>query len=146
MCWTCKTEDLKPLKADKDTEVYKIVKHANEEFCVALYKKYCYEARFVGNEHIDIEVKGWYINIRTGFHSYKSVTFISDSVFTHSNMLWKSFYIGNYNIFDAQQHIPVDNDLYLATFKIPKDSIYFENNLGEIVSNSIFYTGKYLKL
>lgn len=50
MCWTCKLEDLKPLKADKDIEVYKIVKHANEEFCVALYKKYCYE------------VEGWNIN------------------------------------------------------------------------------------
>lgn len=147
MCWTCKLKDLKPLRADKDIEVYKIVKHANEKFCVALYKKYCYEARFVVNKTIDIEIKGNYASICTGFHSYKSVTFIPDSVSIQGdNILWKTFYTGNYNVSATRQNVLVDNNLYLATFKIPEGSVYFENDQGEIVSNSIFYTGKYLKL
>lgn len=40
----------------------------------------------------------------------------------------------------------VNNSLYLATFIIPVGSVYFTNEEGEIVSNKILYTGKYIKL
>lgn len=40
----------------------------------------------------------------------------------------------------------VDNSLYLATFIIPSGFVYFTNEEGEIVSNKIRYTGKYIKL
>ena len=42
--------------------------------------------------------------------------------------------------------IPFKNDSYLATFIIPKDAVYTINSCGEIVSNQIIYTGRYLKL
>lgn len=151
MCWTCNLKDFKPLVADEDIEVYKIVKHANEEFCVAVYQKYCYETKLVVDKHISVEIQSSYVNIRTGLHSYKSVTFIPDSIYIRKygklNVRWKSFYSGNNNCHSEPTNTtPVDNDLYLATFKIPKDTVYFENKQGEIVSRSIYYTGKYLKL
>lgn len=42
--------------------------------------------------------------------------------------------------------IRVNNILYVATFIIPKGSQYAINWKGEIVSDQIIYTGKYLKL
>ena len=42
--------------------------------------------------------------------------------------------------------IRIDNPYYIATFVIPKGSQYAVNWKGEIVSNQIMYTGKYLKL
>lgn len=42
-------------------------------------------------------------------------------------------------------HYPY-NIYHLATFIIPKGSIYYENIYGEIMSSNIIYTGKYIKL
>ena len=42
--------------------------------------------------------------------------------------------------------IRINNHYYVATFVIPKGSQYAVNWKGEIVSNQIIYTGKYLKL
>ena len=42
--------------------------------------------------------------------------------------------------------MPFKNDDYIATFIIPKGATYIINTKGEIVSNQIIYTGRYLKL
>ena len=42
-------------------------------------------------------------------------------------------------------HYPY-NIYNLATFIIPKGSVYYENGFDEIVSSEIIYTGKYIKL
>lgn len=42
--------------------------------------------------------------------------------------------------------ISLINPYYAATFVIPKGSQYAVNWKGEIISNQIVYTGKYLKL
>ena len=39
-----------------------------------------------------------------------------------------------------------ENDGYIATFIIPKGAMYIINTKGEIVSDKIIYTGRYLKL
>ena len=39
-----------------------------------------------------------------------------------------------------------ENDGYIATFIIPKGATYIINTKGEIVSDKIIYTGRYLKL
>ena len=42
--------------------------------------------------------------------------------------------------------IPFENEGYIATFIIPKGAIYIINAQGEVVSDKIMYTGKYIKL
>ena len=42
--------------------------------------------------------------------------------------------------------ITFENDWYIATFIIPKGATYIINTKGEIVSDKIIYTGRYLKL
>ena len=53
----------------------------------------------------------------------------------------KRMIFGNRRMF-----IPFENDSYIATFIIPKGAVYTINSCGEIVSNKIMYTGRYLKL
>lgn len=47
---------------------------------------------------------------------------------------------------NRRMFIPFENDSYIATFIIPKGAAYTINSCGEIVSNKIMYTGRYLKL
>lgn len=42
--------------------------------------------------------------------------------------------------------IPFENEAYIATFIIPKGATYIINAQGEVVSDKIMYTGKYIKL
>lgn len=142
MCWSTRVKELKPLIADKDIEVYKIVKCANEKFCIAYFQNYYYKTGADVDREIEMKIKGHYAYSCIGLHSYKSFTFVPDSTYSEGSEPWKSYCIGN----NAVYNISVDNDKYLATFIIPKSATYFENQLGEIVSNHILYTGKYLKL
>lgn len=41
---------------------------------------------------------------------------------------------------------PFENEAYIATFIIPKGATYIINAQGEVVSDTIIYTGKYIKL
>ena len=47
---------------------------------------------------------------------------------------------------NRKMFILFENDGYIATFIIPKGATYIINTKGEIVSNKIMYTGRYLKL
>lgn len=42
--------------------------------------------------------------------------------------------------------IPFENEGYIATFVIPKGATYIINTHGEVVSDKIIYTGRYIKL
>ena len=42
--------------------------------------------------------------------------------------------------------IPFENEAYIATFIIPKGATYIINAQGEVVSDKIIYTGKYIKI
>lgn len=77
------------------------------------------------------------------YHSYTGVQFVCNSAFHIVKGIYrcKRMIFGNRRMF-----IPFENDSYIATFIIPKGAVYTINSCGEIVSNKIMYTGRYLKL
>lgn len=77
--------------------------------------------------------------IDRGYHSYKWIAI--DNTNPHNKYL----YLGNYENF-LKENLSLYEHCCIATFIIPKGAKYFENEDGHIVSSSIIYTGKYLRL
>lgn len=147
MCWIEVLENVKYKVADKDIEVYKIVTLANKQSCVSIIKNFNYTANILYKiptlECSETARKCGTLRIEKAYHSYTRVQFICDSAVHIVNGIYRSkrVILGNRRMF-----IPFKNDSYLATFIIPKDAVYTINSCGEIVSNQIIYTGRYLKL
>ena len=147
MCWIEIKDNINVQVADKDFEVYKIVLDANKQSCTSIVRGFNYT---VGTLYaiptIESKVIDPYcgkIKIEKAYHSYTEVHFIWDSSYRiHSGATrYKDMLFGKRGIC-----IPFENDWYIATFIIPKGSRYIINTKGEIVSNKIIYTGRYLKL
>lgn len=121
MCWIEILRNVKYQVADKDIEVYKLVTLANKQSCVSIVKNFNYTANIL----------------------YKIPTLVCNSAFHKVKGIYrcKRMIFGNRRMF-----IPFENDSYIATFIIPKGAAYTINSCGEIVSNKIMYTGRYLKL
>lgn len=83
------------------------------------------------------------IKIKKAYHSYTGIRFILDSSYRiHAGATkCKDFLFGKLRVC-----IPFENKAYIATFIIPKGATYIINTKGEVVSNKIKYTGRYLKL
>ena len=145
MCWVCEIENLKIQKAEKDINVYKVVKEATKKYCVSPFMDYTYYPKDVPPSltlGVLIEPRSTFAKITEGYHSYSSVNFVCDSeILSIDGRLYKAIQCGNH-----KEMIAVANYLYLATFIIPAGSTYFINEDGTIVSNMIKYTGKYIKL
>lgn len=148
MCWTEVLKNVKYQVADKDIEVYKIVTQANKQSCVSIVKNFNYTANILYEiltlECNEIARRYGTLKIEKAYHSsYTGVQFICDSAFDKVKGVYrcKHIILGNRRIF-----IPFENDSYIATFIIPKGAVYTINSFGEIVSNKIMYTGRYLKL
>lgn len=145
MCWNCYIENLKAQTAKEDINVYKLVKKATKESCVSPFMGYTY---YSNNTPplltLGVTIEPWSIfaTITEGYHSYSSVNFVCDSI-RKGNF---GSYVKTIQYGNRKEIFRVDNYLYLATFIIPKGSVYFINENGAIVSNIIRYTGKYLKL
>ena len=147
MCWIEIKDNINVQVADKDFEVYKIVLDANKQSCTSIVRGFNYT---VGTLYaiptIESKVIDPYcgkIKIEKAYHSYTEVHFIWDSsYYIHCGAtICKDMLFGKRGIC-----IPFENDWYIATFIIPKGSKYIINTKGEIVSNKIIYTGRYLKL
>lgn len=147
MCWIEIKDNINVQVADKDFEVYKIVLDANKQSCTSIVRGFNYT---VGTLYaiptIESKVIDPYcgkIKIEKAYHSYTEVHFIWDSsYYIHCGAtICKDMLFGKRGIC-----IPFENDWYIATFIIPKGSRYIINTKGEIVSNKIIYTGRYLKL
>ena len=147
MCWIEIKDNINVQVADKDFEVYKIVLDANKQSCTSIVRGFNYT---VGTLYaiptIESKVIDPYcgkIKIEKAYHSYTEVHFIWDSsYYIHCGAtMCKDMLFGKRGIC-----IPFENDWYIATFIIPKGSRYIINTKGEIVSNKIIYTGRYLKL
>ena len=147
MCWMEIKDNINVQVADKDFEVYKIVLDANKQSCTSIVRGFNYT---VGTLYaiptIESKVIDPYcgkIKIEKAYHSYTEVHFIWDSsYYIHCGAtICKDMLFGKRGIC-----IPFENDWYIATFIIPKGSKYIINTKGEIVSNKIIYTGRYLKL
>lgn len=147
MCWMEIKDNVNVQVADKDFKVYKIVLDANKQSCTSIVRGFNYT---VGTLYaiptIESKVFDPYhgrIKIEKAYHSYTEVHFIWDSsYYIHCGAtMCKDMLFGKRGIC-----IPFENDWYIATFIIPKGSKYIINTKGEIVSDKIIYTGRYLKL
>lgn len=76
------------------------------------------------------------IKIENGYHSYKEVAI----KFCQKPYL-RDIYLGD-AIKGFVDDLNLYFHLYLGTFIVPKDSKYYINNRGEIISSNIIYTDK----
>ena len=147
MCWIETKDNINVQIADKDFKVYKIVFDANKQSCTSLVKGFNYTANTLyAIPTIESEVMNpyyWKIKVEKAYHSYTEIHFIcNSSYYIHCGATrCKDVLFGKRGIC-----IPFENDWYIATFIIPKGSKYIINTRGEIVSDKIIYTGRYLKL
>ena len=147
MCWIEIKDNINVQIADKDFEVYKIVLNANKQSCTSIVRGFNYTVDTLYTiPTIESKVIDYFyrkIKIEKAYHSYTEVHFIWDSsYYIHCGAtLCKDVIFGKRGIC-----IPFENDWYIATFIIPKGSKYIINTKGEIVSDKIIYTGRYLKL
>lgn len=145
MCWIGKG----PVKiAEKDIIVYKLghVFKSSGVFS-SLYHGYNYHPKGLNKEVTLVPIVGGVALshlsrfdlgiIYSGYHSYRSISLSFMGLGSSSRII----FLGN-----IKERISIWNGYYVATFIIPKDSKYYENPNGEIVSNNIVYTGKYVKL
>lgn len=141
MCWTCNINKLKAQIAKEDINVYKIVKKATKEYCISPFMDYTYYSKDI-QPSLTLGVTIEPCSIFAKINSYSSVNFVCDSIVPDIfGGCVKTIQCGN-----RDRIFRVDNSLYLATFIIPSGYVYFTNEEGEIVSNKIRYTGKYIKL
>lgn len=152
MCWIENIKKLDLQIADKDIEVYKIVSDASKLSCESLIQGFIYEAniRYAMDamELKESSIGGAFctianlIYITKAYHSYTKIRFTLKKPYDlYPKNEYKGIIAGN-----LLMPIRIDNHYYVATFVIPKGSQYAVNWKGEIVSNQIIYTGKYLKL
>ena len=134
MCWNGHSGQKKV--AEKDIEVYKIGRVQDNRF-ICEFRNFSYK-KGVPNEELVLKEIYWMgsISINEGYHSYKRVSIQFKSLSDTIKFIYRGYTLHPYR-----------DGLYdLATFIIPKGSIYYENINGEIVSSNILYTGKYLEL
>ena len=151
MCWIENTRSFDLQIADRDIEVYKIVSDASKQFCKSLIQGFIYEANIryamddmeLGESSFDSAFCPTdLIYITKAYHSYTKIRFTLKKPYSPcSTPEYKGIIAGN-----LLMPIRIDNPYYVATFVIPKGSQYAINWKGEIVSNQIIYTGRYLKL
>ena len=147
MCWIETKNNVNVQITDKDFKDYKIVLDANKQSCTSIVKGFNYTVNTLyAIPTIESKVINPYcgeIKIEKAYHSYTGIHFIcNSSYYIHCGATrCKDVLFGKRGIC-----IPFENDWYIATFIIPKGSTYIINTKGEVVSDKIIYTGRYLKL
>ena len=145
MCWTEIKNNINVQIADRDFKVYKVVSDANKQSCKSIIMGFDYTVHtpyYIPT--IEYEVFGFkykVVNIKKAYHSYTGIHFICDSSFYNRTVRSKGMLVGRRRI-----SVPFENEGYIATFVIPKGATYIINTHGEVVSDTIIYTGKYIKL
>ena len=147
MCWIEAKNNINVQIADRDFKVYKIVLDASKQSCKSIVKGFNYTVDTLYNiPTIESKVIGPYcekIKIEKAYHSYTGIHFIcNSSYYIHDGLTkCKDLLFGKRGIC-----IPFENEAYIATFIIPKGATYIINAQGEVVSDTIIYTGRYIKL
>ena len=115
-----------PHKASHDIPVFKICRLVGDNV-MAKYHGFLYKPKTL-NKHITLKPYIHYnhIIINSGYHSYKNLVKVRPCWCKCINI---EMLIG-------------DNEI-IAEFIIPKDTLYYENLRGELVSENIIFTGKY---
>lgn len=148
MCWIETKDNINVQTADRDFKVYKIVSDANKQFCKSNFMGFDYIVDTLYTipiiEYYEIfNYKRKIIKVRKAYHSYTGIHFICNSSYYIPKGLikYKDLLFGKIKV-----SVPFENKKYIATFIIPKGSTYIINTRGEVISDKIIYTGKYLKL
>ena len=129
MCFW-KSKQSKVLIAKRDIKVYKIGVYADE----GIFKPFFYqEFEYPVNQIVFTEVK-FTDTINWGFHSYINCELVS----SYNNV--KLYSCGKPILWVS---LPT---VYLGEFIIPKGATYCLNRNGEVVSDVLIYTGKYVEL
>ena len=147
MCWIEIKDNINVQIANKDFKVYKIVLDANKQSCTSIVKGFNYAVNTLhAISTIESKVIDPYcgkIKIEKAYHSYTGIHFICGASYCILGGATRCRDL----LFGKQKVcIPIKNDGYVATFIIPKGATYIINTKGEVVSDKIIYTGKYLKL
>ena len=151
MCWIGLQENVNIQITDKDIEVYKVVLEADKQSCKSCIRGFIYEANTIYKiPSIQIEMipksKAYGIHdifyVDEAYHSYNKIQFILKNPEEKYLSGYRKIIVGN----RVAPLIKINNPYHVATFIIPKGSQYAINCKGEIISNQIIYTGKYLKL
>lgn len=132
-----KSKQSKVLKAKRDIVVYKVGIEASKTVFIPYFiSNFSYKT---GTKNIT-ETNFNISNIDKGFHSY-------------INIITRSFYnmsISYLNVYKNTKrntlvsiYPSISQSLYVGKFIIPKGATYCANNLNEVVSNKIIYTGIY---
>ena len=151
MCWIEIQENTDIQITDKDIEVYKVVFEANKQSCKSCVFSFIYEVNILYKIPF-VQLKKGYafkihcfsnvICVERAYHSFTKIQHTFKRVKVEDSLhKYKGIIVGNQLV-----PLPINNSYYIATFIIPKGSQYAVNWKGEIVSNKIMYTGKYLKL
>lgn len=147
MCWIERQENIQMQIADKDIEVYKVVLEANKQSCKSCVLGFIYKTNIIYKiPSIQIRRISIFNSIifcvDEAYHSYTKIQYTLKSVIVND-----SFFKVKGTIF-GNQIVPLsfNNPYYAAMFVVPKGSQYAVNEQGEIISDQIIYTGKYLKL
>ena len=132
MCFY-KTKESKVLVAKRDIKVYKLGTYAdNDSFNPFFYKDFTYSVNLAVFEKVEFTNR----IIERGLHSYimcELVPFGTDiDLYSCGNIIY-SISVPEYAI-------------YLGEFIIPKGATYCLNRNGEVVSDVLIYTGKYVEL
>ena len=146
MCWIETKNNVNVQITDKDFKVYKIVLDANKQSCTSFVRGFNYTVNTLyAIPLIKCEVFNRNyeeIKIEKAYHSYTGIHFICGaSYYNDGATRCRDLLFGNRAVC-----IPFENEVYIATFIIPKGSTYIINTKGEVVSDKIIYTGRYLKL
>lgn len=151
MCWIERLTNVNIQITDKDIEVYKMVCKADKQSCKSCVQDFMYEANTL-YKIPPIKLKKSYmyrtysilsiICVQKAYHSYTKIQYTLSRIYEKGSIYKsKGIIVGK-----QLTSIRFDNPYYVATFVIPKGSQYAVNWRGEIISNQIIYTGKYLKL
>lgn len=143
MCWRSNDTVIKKV-AERDFYVYKIGKIVWNNIFISDIRGYNYAPK-CPNRIVPLVPYNLCVNsyiIDRGYYSYSSVNFVCDSIAPGvGGTLSKTVQCR-----DSEKVLSIDNPFYLATFVILKNSVFFINEMGTIISNYIRYTGKYIKL
>lgn len=134
MCWTTKFKSCAEMRtAEEDIEVFKIAIDNRERIVSYFY----YKEYNVGKTYkMDFNEKPFFVsasklfNIDSGFHSYSTKCRINLNVYDNGYILDIIFYG---TLLQSYSHV----GLVKLNCIIPKGSHYYENEYGEIVSDSL---------
>lgn len=130
MCFI-KTKESKVLVAKRGIKVYKIGAYADE----GTFKPFFYSDFNYPVNQLVVEPVIFADSIEYGLHSYLNCILYplyqaAVDLYTQGSLRYT---LSRYSIF-------------LGEFLIPAGTLYCLNNSGEVVSNRLIYTGKYIKL